>query len=316
MKKSVLLNPFDQQIILFSVAGLIVSIFIFSAKKDLLGPKKTRKLLCCRGLLASLGYTCLIVSLKMISPANCSTVSNVGILLTAILSRFILKEKLSISHIIALVLTILGVTMISMQKRYPALVEIKIESNASIYSESIFNVELINLIGTLLALSSTSLFSGVNIILKLLSNNNIHWSISTIYSVYFGLPLAITCRLICIPFLDKNDYLKNGTDVFLINVLYAVAGSVFDTFGLIFLNIALKYEDPTKITIVRTSNVFFVFLFQYFMLHIKFEMFSIIGAISIGVGSLLVLIMNIIEKKASQSNDSDTRFKRILFYKF
>jgi drug/metabolite transporter (DMT)-like permease len=316
IKKSVLLNPFDQQIILFSVTGIIAAIFICSKGENFLGPKNSRKLLIFRGLLGSLGYTCLILSLKLISPANCCVISNVGILLTAILSRFILKEKLGTSHIIALILTISGIVMMTVGKRSSNLNKTNtIQPDVTIGTEPLFNSELIYLVGTFFALFATSFFSGVNIVLKLLNNIDIDWSVSVIYSVYVGLPLAVIYRLASIPFIDINEYLKNGIDLLLIDLICFVAASVFDAIGLILLNIALKYEDPTKITIVRTSNIFFVFLFQYFILNIKFEIFSIIGAIFIGIASLTVLIMNVLEKKVF-TDASNSILKRIIFVKF
>ena len=81
------------------------------------------------------------------------------------------------------------------------------------------------------------------------------------------------------------------------DLFYSGVGAVLSIVGQIFLNISLKYEDATKIAIVKTIDVFFSFTLQYLLLNIKVDLFSLIGAVSIISGTFVILLFKLFELK-------------------
>jgi hypothetical protein len=82
-----------------------------------------------------------------------------------------------------------------------------------------------------------------------------------------------------------------------LDIFYSVCGSCLSVIGQIFLNIALRYEDATKIAITKTVDVFFSFNLQYILLDISIDTLGLLGACSILTGTFFVLIFKLFENK-------------------
>lgn len=72
---------------------------------------------------------------------------------------------------------------------------------------------------------------------------------------------------------------------------------MFSLIGQVLLNIALRYEDATKIAITRTTDVLFSCILQYFLLDILIDAISALGALAIMVGSFSILLFKLLETK-------------------
>ena len=81
------------------------------------------------------------------------------------------------------------------------------------------------------------------------------------------------------------------------DIFYSVCASCLSVVGQIFLNIALLYEDATKIAITKTIDVFFSFILQYILLNIDIDLLGLLGACSILTGTFFVLIFKLLENK-------------------
>ena len=180
------------------------------------------------------------------------------------------------------------------------------------------------LIGVLFGLSTAFLSSGVAILLKKLSNLKVHYSIAGVYTCYFGLPLAIA--LSAFAFITgverKNAELYNTWNSLIWQWIYTLTSASCGVFSQILMNLSLKYEEASKISIIRTSDLFFTFLFQLLILDIHSNYLSIVGALLIFVATIIVLLFKLVDQKWNKKHgkDSDnnkpTGFKRFLFYKF
>ena len=84
--------------------------------------------------------------------------------------------------------------------------------------------------------------------------------------------------------------------------------------------ISNKYEDASKISMYRTTDLLFTFLFQYFFLGIESNELSILGSIFIASGVLVITLMKIIEKRSNEKMDNGVSksncFKKLITYKF
>ena len=140
-------------------------------KVNILGPKGSRSLLIVRGLIGLFGVIFFYFGLLFIPPSDCSAIAHCSIIITAILSRLFLKEKLGIPHIIALLFTIAGVTFISKPTiLFPVQNELTSDTTQSInvsnqtVSYKNINIELdesLQIVIGILCVVSAALFFGI-----------------------------------------------------------------------------------------------------------------------------------------------------------
>ncbi|CAF0946006.1 unnamed protein product [Brachionus calyciflorus] len=114
-------------------------------------------------------------------------------------------------------------------------------------------------------------------------------------------------------------------------------------FSQVCMNLAFLYEDVTKVSLVRSTDLLFSFILQYLLLDIHSNLYSVTGALLILTSVTMVMIYKImdqkyvkkhkdyLESKKLKLNKSDQNaeenspdenivkpslFKKILFYKF
>lgn len=164
-----------------------------------------------------------------------------------------------------------------------------------------------------------SLSALVVIVLKKLADSKVHYSIATIYASYFGGPvtLIMSTTFLLTGITKKDPSMLDDIPSFTLQVFYSLASGVLGTLSQITKNIALKHEDVSKIAIVRSTSVFFAYLFQYIWLGIRTNVYSGVGAFLIVAGVVLVLIYKILEKNLNLRDDkNDHIWTRFLLYKF
>lgn len=113
VKRAYLLTGSDITLIRYLVQ--LVSMFTIARLKNLniLGPSKQRVLLSVRGLIGQFSIIGLNFSLTLIAPADTIAISNSSLIVASVLAWLFLKEKLTLAHVFAIFLTIIGVTFIS-----------------------------------------------------------------------------------------------------------------------------------------------------------------------------------------------------------
>ena len=234
-----------------------------------------------------------------------------------ILARFFLKEKLTVIHILCLLLTIAGVFLITQPSfLIPKNYNTTQNSENGTKKSSQSNVPSI---GIPLGILSAFCSSCAAILVKNLPG--VHFSISILFASFIGLPLALVISLGMyfgnLRKVDSSDY--DTTEKLLLQILFLFLSSLCGCIFQIFFVISNRYDTASKLAIVSTTNLFWSFALQYVILNIGANIFSISGALLIFLSVVLCSLIKIMEEKLKIGNEENNCFmlvKRFLFFKF
>jgi drug/metabolite transporter (DMT)-like permease len=230
----------------------------------------------------------------LLNPSDAITITHTSIIITAVLARIFLNEKITLAHFIALILTVIGVLFICkpsflfgnqnnhLHAKSSSLNSATNLTNCSLglsnATSTVNNSNTSNINATLndctkqkaagilaeinsevrVAIGISLTFLGaiasslVYLVLKKLSNSKVHWASNTIYVCWFGIPFSIIISAVLIKLGHVHkDFEKEKPDLPM-DLFYSCLASCMSIIGQIFLNNSLKYEDATKIAIVRT----------------------------------------------------------------
>ena len=297
------------------VRNALQLIFLFAVikykKLDVLGPKESRGMLLIRGIIGGGSLLSWSFSIMLIPPSDVISLIYVSIVVTAVLSRIFMNEMLSFAHVVSIALTLAGVFLIAQPefifKTNSSLLQIFNMTNQTSIETGLShdNSRLITIIGVSLALISAVCSGIVPVIIKHLINQNIHYSVMTIYTTFIGLPASIVIDLILI---YTNTHTKAielfGTNPSQLAIEFGMSAvtAVLSLFNIVMFNISIEYEDPTKCTIIRSFEVFLTFFWQRIFLDIHSNMVSILGAVFIFLGALGVILYKELDKRYSPVN--------------
>ena len=257
-------------------------------------------------------------------------IANASIIVTALLSRVFMKEKLGIPHIIALLLTIAGVILISKPSFIFPTIELlnseEVKKNLNCTNNTCKNVstnsnsinsknDLALNLGIILMIICAIFFGILNIFIRKLCINNVDWAVSSIYPGYFGLPLSIIGSFLLVKFGYFHTNLRDELQDIPIQILFSSLSSLAAIIGTAFLILAFSYEDATKVAISKTSDVIFAFILQLVFLNITVDLLSIVGSFLILSGTVFVLGFKLIENKFEKKSNKGC-IKKLLFIKF
>ena len=345
IKKGNLLNSTEQASIRYLVTLFVMLVIALSKNLNIFGDRKDRKLLLIRGATGTAGLVCAYFALSLLNPSDTSAIAQSNVMITAVLARIFLKEKLTLAHILSVILTITGVLLISQPTfLFPKLIALN-EANFSILNDTNLTMSSglpltkLNTLGLIIAITDAFLLGGSQILIKKLCIKKVHFSISSIYTSYIGLPICLILSLFFI--YTKNSSLMYNIEFnwanFKWHLFYAILVGLIGSLNQIILNLSLQYEEASKISIIKTSDLFFVFLMQYLFLGIKSDCLNVIGALLIIFSSFLIMIYRLIDennsrklfyKNASLKQDSLVKskkrsskkcqrfFKSLFFFKF
>jgi drug/metabolite transporter (DMT)-like permease len=169
------------------------------------------------------------------------------------------------------------------------------------------------ILGVVLALISALLVGATQVVIKQLALAKIHYAIISNYPSIIGFPMGFVVALVFMLTNNSHQNMQEELPRLPLDLLYSVLGGFFSSIALIFLNIALQYEDATKVAIVKTIDVLFSFLLQYIVLKIKFDILGLVGTILILTGTISVITFKIIHNRI---NKERSVFLKFLFYEF
>lgn len=112
VKMAPTLDGSNHAVMRYAIQFLIMVFFIKKNNLKFFGPKKNVKLLVLRGFVGCSAGIFAFFSIKYLDVSDVETLTNSCVLLTALLARIFLKEKLTVCHFFAVVLTITGVLFI------------------------------------------------------------------------------------------------------------------------------------------------------------------------------------------------------------
>jgi drug/metabolite transporter (DMT)-like permease len=322
IKLSFTLNSFDQLFVRYVVNFSITFVICRINHLDILGPKSQRKLLLIRTVFSLLTVFMAYVALSLVDPSDFTIIMNSNVIITIILCRLFLSEKITVVHIMAILFTIMGVMCIFRPKFLFHAREPFVDSN----NQSVFmnhtsttyehgqsqQTNVLQTIGVFTSIIVACCMGMNQVLLKKLSTGKVHYAVANIYPSFFGIPIAFLISLVFILtghshanfFVDEKQYL-------LAHLFYTVISSVSGTIGILLLIKSFDYEDAAKLTIVKTIDVLFAFILQLLILNIGFDSLGLIGAACILLSVLIVVSLKFLEDPLSR-----IRFVKIFVTKF
>ena len=336
VKMAPALDGSNVSLIRYIIQLIVCSVIIRWNKLDFLGPREQRWLLLLRGVVGAVAVIISFFAIRYLDLSDVETLANSTVIITAIIARFVLREKLTVTHIIALVLTIAGVLFIIRPSFLFGIehditnifvksdVHVHQEKNVTRHSNKSLrslidkekahikdhsNREFIeSVIGVVLILLSATCQSVAQVVIRKLCLVQVHFSVNSMYPALVGLPLS----LILSGVFHQYKFIKIDTfetmDIVL-QLVYSIFGGIMGTLGLIFLNLALKYEDATKIGMVKTNiGIFLAFILQYIVLDIRMDSLGLIGAVFVISATLSIMLLKIFDKSLVKSKNVYVRF--------
>ena len=307
------------QLIIMILMGVI-------SKNNLLGPKESRKTLIIRGICGSIAMISLNYSIKLINPSDTSALMRLNIVIIPIFARFFIKEKFGLFNFMPLVMSILGVFFIAQPSfLFKKISQLKNFNNCSFnltYCHGLSSNEdqqLQRIFGIIFGLLTAFFSAFVTVLMKKLTNKKVHFSIVIVYASYVGLPISFLISLVT--FLsDKQIHdmtLVQDLPSILYQIGFAVMAGILGVCSQVLMNFSLKYEDSSKVSIIRATDLFYSFLFQYLILNIKPNLFSIFGACMILFATLLIILFQTFEKISLKEKNTAKlpKWKKYLFLK-
>lgn len=192
--------------------------------------------------------------------------------------------------------------------------------NRTVLNSQTIAFPLKSYIGLGMAILGAFLVALSTVIVKKLNNLKVHYSTMLVYQGYIGVPV---CFVVSIVF-RQLDFAEHSSDdavqykslsSLLLQCLYAFIAASSSLITHVFFNIGLKYEDPAKFSIIRISDLFFIFILQMLILDIYSNYLSMIGAMLIFISTFLVIFYKIIDKKYNQDEKNQSLVTKFIFYK-
>ena len=113
IKKAQITTGSEQALVRNIVQAIIMTITIVITKNTFFGPKNVRHYLVIRGMCCAVGMIALTFSMKLINPSDAASLVHLNTMITTVLARLFLKENLSIAHLAGLLVSAVGVLMIT-----------------------------------------------------------------------------------------------------------------------------------------------------------------------------------------------------------
>ena len=271
IKMSPNLDGSNHSAIRYVIQLFVMFFFIKKNNLDYLGPKKSRGLLLFRGVIGCSAVIISFFSIRYLDVSDVETLTNSCVLITAVIARLVLHEKLTVCHVVALFLNVCGVIFIirpnflfGIEENVIHALHLNINASHPSSNNSFLHknmsTRLINgkqlqimdhsnretietIIGVVLVLVSATCMSCAQVAIRKLCLGKIHFSITSIYPAYVGLPSSLIVTVILILTQSSHaDFLNQEAEVISMQILYSIFAGMFGTLGIIFLNKALHCE--------------------------------------------------------------------------
>lgn len=303
IKKTYTLNGSEQAAIRYLVQLVVMSIVIKYKGINLLKIKKQRVLLFVRALLGTIGLTCAYFAFTLIDPADNVAIVNSSVIITAVISRFVFKERLSLVHLTSIMMALTAIIFISQPSfiftdKKPQLTSSNQTFNFTQVSDDSKGGNMVT-IGFLISAFTACAAASVTIILKKLSVKKVHYSLNIFFTSLLGFPVSMILTT-CLILTDNSKfrhYYSTEPDVLKYHLFFSFVSACIGLSSQICFNLSLRYEDASKVAIIKSSEIFFVFVLQYFLLNIHANMFKIVGGVLMFVSVGAILTYKMLEQR-------------------
>ena len=258
------LTPSDNAFINYVVWGIVVFIIAKYNKVNVFGSNEQRNLLHARGAIGVVALLSIYTSLTLIDPSDVVSITHASLIITTILARIFLKEKLTIAHFVSTILTIIGIlfickpTFLFKEKNSPfnsTYLNLNLSASNFNHTNEKSEVSTSNMntfIGVSITLLGAFALGIVQIVMKKLCIQKCHYSVLTLYAVYYGAPISL---LISIGFfLSGKSHVNNELSKVSLHVFFSIGVGLLGVCAQIALNLSFNYEDATKVAIIRTTG--------------------------------------------------------------
>lgn len=325
IKKANMLSGSDQTTIRFLIQLFIYSTIALALKKDLRKSGTELKLLMTRALLGVVGYIAATFAITLVDPSDFVAISHTSLIITSVLSRVFLSEKLTLFHFVSIISAFSGCLMILQPKFIFG--KPSAQNSTDLYKNStpyqLGNESLFVTIGIVAAFLSAFSMGSSKILIRKLSIKKVHYAVMILYTSILGLPVSLIISTFLIMSgtskwagkLDMNYLVESDLKW---HILYAVGAGIIGAVNNFLMIKSLTYEQPTKVSIVKMSDIIFIFIIQYFFLGLHSNSLKIIGAVLVLLSGLVILLYKIMDEK-HEKNKAECKpnlFSRILFKKF
>lgn len=285
------LNAANHAAIRYFMQLVIMGSIIKFKNLEILGPKEHFKLLFTRGSVGSTSIILKFFAIKFIRPSDVAALKNCHVIATTILAKLLLDEVLTVVHFIAILLTLIGIVCVSrpefiFEPRDLANANYLNMTNSTSQEYDFSSHKTDAIIGVTLILISSTFLGGTQVILRKLGTFKVHFANTNIYPAFIGLPISTLISLII---LISND--KQTDDTLLVSHLkYSIIGGIFGITAICCLSKSLEYEEASRVSIIRLTDVAFAFLFQYLFLNISSDYLDVVGIFLITCGTLFIMV--------------------------
>lgn len=245
-----------------------VTLVIYS-RENPTGRKGSRLILFFRGVLGSAGLMFQFYAFQHMPLADASVLIFSSPVFVAISARIFLKEPCGVTQIVTIMVTLVGVILIA---RPPFLFGDGVSGDFHGYSTE-------NLLGAVSALCGTVCSANVYILIRKLKS--LHYAVIMMTFAMVGIVMSHSASLafgaLCLPCSFKER-------------LYLLLLGIFSFCGQVLLTKALQYEQAGPVSICRTADIVFAFIWQVAFLGEIPNVYSVIGATMV---TLSVLVMGV-----------------------
>ena len=112
---------------------------------------------------------------------------------------------------------------------------------------------------------------------------------ATIYPSFVGLPTSIIISLLFLSFDSKSENYSEENPSLMLHLTYSIIGGLLGITAICCLSKSLEYEEASRVSIFRMTDVIFAFLFQYLLLNISSDYIDVIGIFLIMCGTLMIV---------------------------
>jgi hypothetical protein len=147
------------------------------------------------------------------------------------------------------------------------------------------------------------------VLLKQLNKIHVHYSIGIVYAANIGFPIAVGLQVIMyLTGLEKSkDWSIYTTSDMILQCIWCIISGLTGLTGIAAQatdHVSLKHEEPTVISVVRCTDLFFTFILQYVFMNITANVLSTTGAVLIFLDTLLTLVFKIISYRVNSKKQN------------
>jgi drug/metabolite transporter (DMT)-like permease len=257
--------------------------------KQTIFPDGKRILLIMRSLTGCFGLILSFYAFRHMPLSDASAIIFSMPVFVAIFARVFLKEPCGLFHLVTIILTLIGVVLIAKPSVLFGNDTISSSNKGSLFEDE---NKSYGIYGPLAAISST-IFSA-NVIILLRALRSVHYSVIMVNFGFFS-----TLFTFFVIFYSNGFCMPPCQDRFLILLI-----ALFSFGGQILLTLSLNLEDSGPVSLARSSDIVFAFIWQIMFFNDPFNFFSLLGSFLVCTS---VIINGMRKYIMSLPRDSETR---------